>query len=244
MLALGVLALAYFRATPPVIRAHAIFNLVFVEILPRSPAPEEELAALGGDPEWIRWKGLSIYHPGAPLHDAPVLDRLRERIEYRAVARFYARRPERLRDTLERAAAAAFTLRPDWGNFEKAAGVPYGTRATRRGEWSALREAVFPARLWWIATFFGAILAVAAAIAVRGARVEGRLLGAVLATASLVAVTDFLVCALANAHIELQRHLFVFQAAHDLCLIAGLALAALGLRAVFGRKIGPRSAVD
>ena len=241
-LALGVLGFAYFRATPMAIRAHAIFNLVFAEILPRSPQPEADLVALGGERAWIRWLGSNIYTPGAPIYDVPLLDSLKARIGYRSVARYYARRPRRLLDTLERASAEALTLRAQWGNFERATGVRFGTRTTRRDEWSALRRAIFPARLWWIAAFFGANLAAAAVLARSAPTVEARLLGLVLGAASLLAITDFLVCALANAHIELQRHLFVFHALYDLCFLADLALLAIGLRAYRG-KIRPRSAV-
>jgi hypothetical protein len=84
-----------------------------------------------------------------------------------------------------------------------------------------VRKAATPAAVPAIVLLLGGTIAWCAA-GWRHASPRGRLVRESLAVLAAMAGLEFLVCALANAAIELDRQLFAFQAMCDLLLIAAL----------------------
>jgi hypothetical protein len=219
---LCLFALWYYRQTPPGISDVAKYHKIFMELLPGSPAPEQDLADLGLDPAWTTAVGKIAYKPDSPFHDDAFRGAFLERFHYRRLLAFYAAHPRRLAATLEDGGRQALTLRlPRLGNFEHKPGVAAGEKARAFSLWSSARALLPGNALMWLIPFFAANVVLAAATyrhaSPRGKRArEGVLLLVAMATAA------FLVCVLANAHGDLARHFYVFHALCDLTLAADL----------------------
>jgi hypothetical protein len=222
--ALCVFAYAYYRRIPAEgIRQVGIFHTVFHDLLQYSPHPRQDMEELGIDADLARYIGMHAYMPNAPLDDPEIQTRFLDRFGFAKVARFYIRHPDRLVERVRRAAPGAFRLRPKYlGNFEKSAGVPPRTRATRFALWSDLRAKGEAQAAAWLAVFFGGNL-LAVGLAFRRASARKRLFLLTLAAALTVAALEFGVCAFADALDDLGRHLFLFHAVSDLVLIVDLA---------------------
>src|SRR5262245_51006904 len=121
----------YGRQTPMVLRETVIYQLVFEDVLPYSPAPAEDARELGLDPEWIRYSGVSVFGPDSPLPQKSFRTAFLQRVGFRRMLRFYASHPSRLAGRLERTAGHVWILRPQYGNFEASAGHPPGDMTTR-----------------------------------------------------------------------------------------------------------------
>ena len=216
---LVLLAAVYFLEAPRRLRQQSLYNLVFFELLPRSPAPESDLTALGLDPSLARYAGTSAYSEGTAFSDPTFREELLARTGYGAVARLYASRPDRLWSALRRASADALTLRPrDLGNFAREAGFPPGSKSRRFSAWSRLRERATPAGLWVAALLLGSFAISAAGY--RSASWQGRRSREGIALLATMAAIAFVIAAAADGHMEMARHLFLFQALCDLLLIA------------------------
>src|SRR5499427_5379399 len=118
-LALCVFSVWYGRRTPASLKAAALYQVVFYEILPHSPDPAADAAALGLDPAWLRWSGTDAFRPDTPLVDAELRARLLHAVGYRRIAGFYLARPRRLAERVTRIAPKTWTLRPSYGNLER-----------------------------------------------------------------------------------------------------------------------------
>lgn len=218
-LGLVLLAAVYFRAAPERLRQQSLYNLVFFELLPHSPAPASDLSALGLDPSWARYSGTAAYSGGTAFSDPKFRDELLAMTGYGSVARLYASRPDRLWSAMNRASADALTLRPtDLGNFAREAGFAPGSRSQRFSAWSHLRERAKPAGLW-VAILLAGNLALAAA-SYRAASWRGRRSREGIALLASMAAITFVIAAGGDGHMEMARHLFLFQALCDLLLIA------------------------
>ncbi|HEY7369502.1 MAG TPA: hypothetical protein VIA29_06410 [Thermoanaerobaculia bacterium] len=214
-------AVSYVRA-PRIIRNVALYHTVFYEMLPHSPDPAADLAALGLDPDLIALSHQSAYEKDSPIWTPEFSARFFDRYGYGDLLRFYLARPGRLAALLQRASLRAFTLRPQgFGNFEKSLGLPARATTSRFSLWSSVRKAATPAAVPAIVLLLGGTIAWCAA-GWRHASPRGRLVRESLAVLAAMAGLEFLVCALANAAIELDRQLFAFQAMCDLLLIAAL----------------------
>ena len=113
---------------------------------------------------------------------------------------------------------------PFFGDLAKEAGRPERAQSRRFALWSDFKFLVRP---WTIWIWPGLLLACAAASLAtwRRASPRGRLARAGLLTLCGMAVLEFAICAFADAHFELVRHLYVFHAMIDLVLIAGIVWA-------------------
>jgi len=220
-LALGGLAVWYYSQTPRIgIRYVGLFHTVFHELLQNSPDPGRDMAELGIDPELGRYIGMHAYMKGAPIEDPEFRVRFFDRFGYARLMAFYLRHPARLADRLERAAPAAFRLRPKYlGNFEKVTGAAPRAKSTRFALWSDLRARLQAHAGVALIAFFGANLLVVA-LAYKRSAPRVRLFLAGIVVCLVTAGLEFGVCAFADALDDLGRHLFVFDALCDLVLIA------------------------
>jgi hypothetical protein len=220
-LAAGLCAFAvwYGRHTPYTLREAAIYQVVFGEILEHSTDPAADSVELQLDPAWVRLAGTNPYAPDSPLLDPTFRMRLLHQVGYRRILGFYLRHPARLADRIQRASRQAWSLRPNFGNYEQSSERPTATLATRFSGWSRVRGRLGSHPLVWMALLLGGNLAAAAATHGR-ASPRGRLFREGLAVLVLMAGLAFAVCALAQAPTDLSRQLYAYHALCDLLLVA------------------------
>ncbi len=210
----------YGRHTPETLRGAALYQVVFYEILPNSPAPAADAAELGLDPGWLRYSGTDAFQADSPLLDPAFHARFLGSTGYGRVARFYGKHPDRIVERLRRISPKIWTLRPSYGNLEQSEEHPTRTLTDRFALWStARRKALAPHALAALALLFAANAAAAAAT-YRRASTRGRLFREGLLVAILMSATAFAVCILTNAPPDYSRVFYVAEALCDLVLIA------------------------
>jgi hypothetical protein len=230
-------AFFYFRATPPELRRVALYHAVFTELLPNSRDPAADLRRLGLPAEDARYSGTTAYDERSPLSDPAFRGPFDGRVAYGALARLYLSEPGRAFAVLRRAAWKGARMRPPFfGDLSKQAGRPERAQTRRFALWSDLKFAARPATLAiWMALLLGN--AVAALATWRRASPRGRLARAGVLALVAMAALELAVCAFADAHIELVRHLYTFHAMIDLLFIA----AAVWTVQTFARRRQPGS---
>jgi hypothetical protein len=213
-LALGlcVFSVWYNLQTLPDYRRLAKYGAVFLELLPNSPSPAEDLHDIGLDPAWARFAGQAAFPPEFP---GEAFDRL----AYGRLVRFYLAHPSRLASLVRRAAPSAFDLRPPaLGNFERSTGAPARAKSTSFAFWSGLRSRLAP----WAPAALGVLVAAALSAGIAGypgKTPAGRLAREGILVLLLMACVEFFVCILADSLFGLARHLYLFQALADLLLL-------------------------
>jgi len=213
----------YGRHTPPALRAAALYQVVFYEVLPHSSTPAADAAELGLDPAWMKYSGTDAFQPDTPLNDPAFRDRFLQSVGYGKVARLYLRHPARFAERLDRASRKIWSLRPSYGNLEKSDAHPTRTLTDRFAAWSRLRLAVFgPHALLWLALLFGGNAAVALGTYAR-ASARGRLFREGLLAAVAMSATAYGVCVLTNAPPDFSRVFYAAEALCDLLLVADAA---------------------
>ncbi len=223
-LAVVLLAAAhvYFRAAPQVIRRVVLYQTLFTEMLPNSPDPAADLRRVGLPASYSRYSGTTAYHEDSPLGDPAFRKELDTALGYLALARIYLSEPGRAYSVLRRAAWKGARIRPPFfGDLPKDTGAPERAQSRRFALWSDLKFRARPWTLWiWAALLVGPAVVVAATW--RRASPRGRMARAGLLLLCAMAALELAVCAFADAHIELVRHLYVFHAMIDLLLIASV----------------------
>jgi hypothetical protein len=226
----------YGRHTPYTLREATMYQVVFDDVLAHSAVPAADAAELRLDPEWVKYTGTNPYAPDSVLLDPQFRVSFLHQVGYRQILRFYLRHPTRLVERIERASPQAWSLRPNFGNFEKSPEHPVRTLATRFSLWSRTRGRLGAHPLLWIALLLGGNLAAALATWRRSTR-RGRLFRKGIILMVLMAGLALAVCTLAQTPVELSRQLYAYHALCDLLLIADAAWIAEAL----GRRIGVRA---
>jgi hypothetical protein len=243
-LAVGLCAFSvwYGRKTPYTLREATLYQFVFDDLLAHSPAPAEDAAELRLDPEWLKYVGTNPYATDSPLLDSQFRIRFLQRLGHRQIVAFYLRHPKQFLQRVSRASLKAWSLRPEFGNFERSAGHPPGTRTERFSLWSGTRARLGAHPLLAMTVLLGGNLVAAAATYRRASR-RGRLFREGLLGLVLMAVLAFSVCTFAQAPTDLSRSLYAYHALCDLLIVAdaGWLAQALGGRRRF-RTATPRPA--
>jgi len=229
-LAAGLCAFSvwYGRHTPYTLREATLFQLVFTDLLAHSPAPAADAAELRLDPEWLKFVGTNPYATDSPLLESQFRRRFLNRLGYRQILAFYLRHPKQFAQRVSRASLQAWSLRPDFGNFERSAAYPTRTLATRFSLWSRTRGRLGAHPLLGITVLLGGNLVAAVATYRRASR-RGRLFREGLTVIVLMAALAFAVCAFAQAPIDPSRSLYAFHALCDLLIVADAAWIAEAL---------------
>ncbi len=224
-LAIGLCALSlwYGRRAPVSLREAALYQVVFAEVLPHSPDPAADAAALGLDPDWLRYSGTNAFQADTPLRDSVFRVRFLEAIGYRKIVGFYARHPRRFAERVRRISQKLWTLRPSYGNLEKSEAHPTRTLTDRGSAWSRWRLRLFGAQpvaslalllggnaAWCLATY-------------RRATLRGRLLRETILAAAVMSATAFVVCLVTNAPPDFSRVFYSGEALCDLLIVADAA---------------------
>ena len=234
-LALCALAFWYGHHTPPPLRAAALYQVLFYETLPHSPAPQSDMAELGLDAEWLRYSGTDAFRADSPLLDAAFRDRFLASTGYLHILRFYLEHPGRFAERVQRASPKIWSLRPSYGNLEASPEFPTRTLTPRFAAWSRLRLKVFGGNpITALALLFAGNAALALATW-RRASSRGRLFREGILAAILMAATAFGVCLLTNAPPDFSRVFYVAEALCDLLLVADATWLAQALGRPGGR---------
>lgn len=235
--ALCAAACFYYASTPlPLSRAGRYFAL-FDEILPNSPDPARDLRELGLPADWVRHANTTPYDHATVMSDEEFRGRFEAGFGTRQLLGFYASHPKRLASLLRRGCAAALVTRPQpLGNFAEAPGVPPGAKSRAFALWSDAKAGLRKQGVWLLPLVLAGNVAGGLAGFFLGAtRLRRRVF---LATAVLAAMAalEFGVVMLAQGRIDLDRHLYVFQAMLDLSFLIGVAGSA-GIAAGTARRI-------
>ena len=210
-------ALWYYAETPATLRVQSAYIEIFMDLLPNSSTPEQDLAAMGLNPDFTAYSGTTPYQPDTPLKD-PVFEK-----EFAAksgslkVPLFYLARPARFYQLCNRCMKHAFSSRVKrLGYYEASTGKP--PRAHPFGLWSVIRENLAPRSVF----FLGFLLATAIAVVffVRRCSPTLRCIYLLYVLFALIAEAQFFVAVLAGGgEPDLEKHLFMFNLAFDVCLI-------------------------
>ena len=211
----------YYFQTPRQLKTEALYNTLFLQILPSSPTPRADLQELGLPASWMTYYLTHAYMAKAGLRDPGFNAEFLRRVGYRRLVAFYLRHPARFANLLQAAAARGFVLRQDYlGNFTKAAGGKPREWSRAFDTWSAWKARLGSSGPWLLPLFWASNLAGAFAILLRSRDPLPRCLAVAVAVLIAMSITEFFVCSLADALADVARHLHAFNAMTDLCLIA------------------------
>ncbi|HET9793081.1 MAG TPA: hypothetical protein VFS34_01370 [Thermoanaerobaculia bacterium] len=197
-----------------------LYKIVFSEILPRSPDPRGDLAALGLDPAAVRYSGTTTKGPDSPFRKPGVRESIFPKLGYGTLFRFYLKRPARAAAALRRWAPAGLELRADFGNFEKSAGFRPGARSSAYSAWTKFRLFGRRHAAFVLALVFGANIVLAA---------FGRLPPPTRISVAALLVTGVLayaICTLSSSPLDMSRKLYVFHAITDLMIAVDVGCVA------------------
>jgi 4-amino-4-deoxy-L-arabinose transferase-like glycosyltransferase len=236
LFACGVL---YYFQTPLQLKTEALYNALFLQLLPSSPTPRADLEELGLPASWMAYNLTHAYMPKAGIRDPGFRDEFVRRVGYRRLLGFHFRHPDRSAKLLQATASQAFVLRQGYlGNFTMSAGGKPRERSRAFGVWSAWKARLGPSGPWLLPLFWTLNLAGAIAILLRSQDPQRRCLAAAVAVLIAMSIVELFVCSLADALADVARHLHAFNAMTDLCLIADvlwLASSAVFLARAFRR---------
>jgi hypothetical protein len=215
-----LIATGAYLAQPDPLREINLYNQVFTDLLPHSPAPEDDLADLGLDRNLVRLAETDAYNEEAPINDPQFREEFFGQVSSGSLLEFYATHPSRSVGMLNRAAGQTFSLRPEnLGNFEEASGASPGAKSQTFALWSSVRES-FPSKsLAGLVAAFS--LATLAAVRVRRRcnTSQCRMLAELFLLLLVMAALDFTIVCLASGALDVVRHLFVFNLLADMLVI-------------------------
>lgn len=226
--ALLLLSAGMVAAAPSGLKEINLYQTVFYGVLKDSPTPGNDLQALGLKKELAVLAGTNYFQKDVPIpkNDPRLTEGLYPNISHLDILRFYAARPERLVQKLERAAANGMYIRPYYlGNYEKAAGKPPGALAHRFSAWSEFKRAVLPHRLAVVLSVFAAYLGLAAPALLRPADAAAKRSAEMHLCIAAAGGLAFLVPILGDGEADLAKHLFLFNVCFDwMAVYAGVLL--------------------
>jgi hypothetical protein len=234
--ALVGLAWRYYRSADNALGWLTRYNVLFFEILPHSPDPAKDLAELGLDPSLARYARVNAWGPDSPSRIPEVRSFLQRRSGQPSPRSLYLRHPERVLGPIGRAATVAFHSPRELGTYARESGAPPLARA--QGAWGRLRERLPGAPA--LILLLGGTLAAAAAT-YRGATPRGRLAREALVILVAMGAGGFVVAALGDWQVDIERHLYTVQAVCDLILVADVVwiFQALASRRRASQRLAP-----
>ena len=212
-------SLAVYWSVPRLVRLAEMYNMVFMDMLPRSQDPVAELRALGLDPSYAKYSGSGAFAPATGFWNPAFQDQLDSHVSRFTILEFYLRQPGRLADYARKVLPRGTSLRAEGvGNFEKSAGYPPFARSRSFAVWSRFHERFLATWSpgWLIGLMLGVPLAGWIALSARDLR--ERLLAECFGTLALMAVAVFFTAILGDAH-DIAKHLHLYNVLSDICLI-------------------------
>lgn len=199
------------------VRMTNLYNSIFLQVLPYSPSPASDLAALGLDPKMGSFSGQSAFAAQAVMDDPSSFP---QQASYLRLLRFYLSRPSRLYELTSRGVGAALSNRVSMlGNYERSVGRPCAALSPAFGVWDEARKLL--RSLWLVAAFMLVNMAAPFWFSLRVSNPRISVLLQFQAAMALAAVLVFYTAILGDGN-EFQKHLFVFNFLFDGCLVADL----------------------
>jgi len=218
-LLLCVSSLLYYVSTPRPLSMAAMYDMMFHEILPHSPSPENDLRAFDLDPGLAKYAGTNAWSPDGIFADPNFRTQFFVRVNYPRIVQFYAMRPERAWELTQRGATFVFSARPAvLGNFERTAGLAPGAHTDAFALWSGLRDGL-PKTVWLLVGLWLWSIAVSADIYRRAGGDSHQYIAGLNLLCLIMAIMQFGTCILAEGEFDLARHLFLFNLLMDVCLV-------------------------
>jgi len=203
---LVLFALTYsLRSTPADYAPPAVFNMIFYRILPESADPSKDLRELGLDDSFLQYRGKYSFIDGVPIHEPEFNRMFRSRTSHGKLALFFLRHPAVTWRIVAQHMDEAGLIRPEMGNYDRAAGKPPSAMSYSFSLWSSAKHALFQGR--------GALLLAAAALLSWFARRQWALVSMMWLAVGIGCLADCL---------EVTRHLYFFHLLFDLLVISVL----------------------
>jgi hypothetical protein len=228
-LALVCIAVWYNFQIPQIMRVHNAYVEIFMDLLPNSKTPQQDLVDLGLNPDYAAFTGTTPYQINSPLDDPRVGTDLSEKVHPYTLPLFYLSHPGRLYELFARCSKYAFSNRVSrLGYYEAYTGKPALSQAF--GIWSSVRENVFPRSAFFLTLFFATGIA-SGILLVRTSSATSKNLYLLYLLFIFIAVIEFFVPVLVGGGApDLEKHLFMFNIAFDVCLILCVLWAAYTLQ--------------
>jgi len=239
--ALCLMAFWAYSQAPQSMRVDGAYIGVFMDLLPTSSIPEQDLAELGLSPKYASFSGTTPYQPDSPLKKDPEFRKeFSTRVNSLTIPVFYLTHPARLYQLSERCMKHAFSTRVQrLGYYESASGKPPLSRPF--GIWSTVRENLFPRSVLFLCFFLATGIA-ATVLLVRASLPALRGLYLLYLLFIYIAGAQFLVAIVGGGgEPDVEKHLFMFNIAFDACMILFVLWAAYMLK-TRGRASRSRSA--
>lgn len=217
----------YFYQTPRILNIHSIYIGLFLDLLPNSPHPQDDLTELGLNPNYALFSGTTPYQIDSPLNDPRFELDFSSKVSSLTLPLFYLKHPSRLYELSTRCVKYAFSTRVErLGYYESHTGKPPLSKPF--GIWSNIRENLFPRSLWFFVSFSATgIVAIVLLLKTSSNIAKGMYFLYVLFV--FIASSQFLVAILVGGgESDVEKHLFMFNLAFDVCLIL-LVLGAANL---------------
>ena len=225
----SVVLIAAWSATlvPQPIQNVNLYDNVFMELLPHSSSPQDDLRDLGLDEALAQWTGTNAFEPGVPIDEPQFKEDFFDQISYVSLAKWYATHPRRFVSLLNRSVSDGGTLSVSYlGNFEKATGRQPVARSKAFDTWDGVRGSIgarsFTSLI--LASSFASLGALFVWVRSQSAETkrytEFFLMLVVMAAIELVSVC-------LGAPSDINKHLVLFNMIVDMSLIFALSAAAL-----------------
>jgi hypothetical protein len=218
VLLVGGGALGLVEGSPPGYTGPCLFNIVFARLLPTAEDPPAELASLGLDESYLRYKDMDAFTDTSPMRDRRWVRSFLSRTSLLRLGVFYVTHPGRALCVAELALGEAAVGRPPGiGNYDRSAGRPPYAQSGAFSIWSTARSKLLGGSLWAYPLIFGISVGVIVWRFPAG--------GVALCLMGLI---EFALGAMTDAR-EVTRHLFLANTIWDVTLFAAVSTLAVAL---------------
>jgi hypothetical protein len=192
-------------------KGEALWNTIFVKLVPMSPSPQLDLAEIGLGPRFFGFAGRSAYELGTFEEQLFWRREAAKETGFRRVVFYYVKRPRLALLRLNLAFRESWNMRPLFlGNFERATGLPLFAKSKSYALWSRWKRWLgerYPAAGLGAIAFAGILITVAARYSSHGFAFAWLILAAALGEALIGAFADGL---------DWGRHLLLAQSLLDI----------------------------
>lgn len=225
VLVVGGGALGLAQGSPAGYTGPCLFNIIFARLLPTAKDPPAELASLGLDKSYLRYRDMDAYMDRSPMRDPRWARSFLARTSFLRLGGFYVTHPDRAwRVARVALGEAALGRPPGIGNYDQSAGRPFYAQSNAFSLWSTARRRFLGACLWAYPLLFAISVGLIAWRFPAG--------GVALC---LMGSIEFALGAMTDAN-EVTRHLFLFNAIWDVTLFAAVSTVALALSGRLRRR--------
>lgn len=219
-------------AAPDRLKNTNLYQSIFYGVLKDSPDLAAYMKELGIPDKYAVLAGTNYFQKDTPIWQKdPVLrQEVLEKLSHKDIAFFYLRHPARFMDKLGKAADNATFIRPKYlGNYDQAAGQPWGAVSTHFNGWSSWKERHMPHSLGWFVGFYAFFFVLLGTAWWRTSSRRVRLGAEILAAVGLAGVFACVVPLIGDGEADLGKHLFMFNVCFDMMVISVVTGLSYGL---------------